>query len=144
MRRSERYQALPFLKIRRSYVDVLRAGRRKNMIHGLIELDVTDARRVLVDQKTESGALSFTAFVMHCVAAAVEHNRLMHPYRRRNRLVLFDEVDVNTQIEADLDGQKVVKSLIVRAANRKSVAEITAEIRSAQHDTSHHGAPLQR
>ena len=69
MRRSETHQALPYLKIRRAYIDVLRAGRRKNTIHGVIELDVTDARRVLADQKTESGALSFSAFVMHCVAA---------------------------------------------------------------------------
>jgi hypothetical protein len=40
-------------------------------------------------------------------------------YRRSNRLVLFHDVDVNTQIEAELDGQKVVKSIVVRAARRR-------------------------
>jgi len=35
------------LKIRKGYVDVLAAGRRKNIIHGLIDLDVTELRRML-------------------------------------------------------------------------------------------------
>lgn len=71
---------------------------------------------------------------MHCVATAVDGDRIVHAYRRRNRLVLFGDVDVNTQIEADLRGQQVVKSIIVRGVNRKSVEQISDEIRRAQRE----------
>ncbi len=69
---------------------------------------------------------------MHAVARAVDEDRIVHAYRRRNRLVLFDEVDVNTQIEVVAAGQKIVKSLVVRATNRKSIEELTKEIRAGQ------------
>jgi hypothetical protein len=43
---------------------VLAAGRRKNIIHGLIEIDVTNARRVLRWHTAAGTTLSFTAFLM--------------------------------------------------------------------------------
>jgi pyruvate/2-oxoglutarate dehydrogenase complex dihydrolipoamide acyltransferase (E2) component len=125
---SESFQTRPFLKIRKAYLDVLAAGRRKNIIHGLIEVDVTEARRVLRQRDAAGDHLSFTAFLMHAVARAVDEDRILHAYRRRNQLILFDEVDVNTQIEVELADQKIVKSLLVRSANRKSVAELSTEI----------------
>lgn len=134
MRPSERHEIRPFLKVRRAYVDVLRAGRRKNLMHGLLQVDVTAARRLLRHDGSGRAPLSFTAWVVHCVAAAVDADRIVHAYRRGRRLVLFADVDVNTQIEAELQGQKVVKSIIVRAANRKTVRQITGEIRAAQQE----------
>jgi pyruvate/2-oxoglutarate dehydrogenase complex dihydrolipoamide acyltransferase (E2) component len=132
MRADERHETRPYLRVRRAYVDVLDAGRRKNLMHGLLQLDVTEARRLLARPGDGTAPLSFTGWVLHCVAAAVDADRTVHAYRRRNRLVLFADVDVSTQIEAEVAGQKVVKSLIVRAANRKSVRAISDEIRAAQ------------
>ncbi|SFK99632.1 hypothetical protein SAMN04488085_105177 [Geodermatophilus ruber] len=63
-----------------------------------------------------------------------------HAYRRRNRLVLFADVDVNTQVEAEPAGQKVVTSIIVRAANRKTVQQLSGEIRAAVTPRSSHHA----
>jgi pyruvate/2-oxoglutarate dehydrogenase complex dihydrolipoamide acyltransferase (E2) component len=76
--------------------------------------------------------ISFTAVVIHAVARVVDEHRIMHAYRRRNQLILFDDVDVNTQIEVTSDGQKIVKPLLVRTANRKSIDELTKEIRAGQ------------
>lgn len=134
MRPGEQREVRPFLKVRRAYVDVLRAGRRKNLMHGLLQVDVTGARRALHHDAPGGVPLSFTAWVAHCVATAVDADRVVHAYRRRNRLVLFADVDVNTQVEAELQGQKVVKSIIIRAANRKTVQEISDEIRAAQRE----------
>ena len=128
----ESYEARPFLKIRRAYIDDFEAARRKNFIHGLVEIDVTEVRRSLRHLETEGKDTSFTAVVMHAVAHAVDEDRLMHAYRRGNQLILFDEVDVNTQIEVTTAGQKIVKPLVVRAANRKGVEELTKEIRAGQ------------
>ena len=122
----------PFLPVRRAYLDVLAAGRRKRLIHGLIEVDVTELRRALRSRAETGRPLSFTAFVMHAVARAVAEDRVLQAYRRRNTLVLFDDVDINTQIEGTVAGQKIVKSLIVRAANQKTAEQITTEIRAGQ------------
>ena len=57
----------------------------------------------------------------------------MQAYRKgRNRLVLFEDVDVNIQIEHEMHGQKQAIVYILRAANRKSFREIHQEIRAAQ------------
>jgi pyruvate/2-oxoglutarate dehydrogenase complex dihydrolipoamide acyltransferase (E2) component len=126
------YQVRPFLKIRRAYIHNFEAARRKHVIHGLVEVDVTEVRRSLDDLEAVGKDISFTAVVMHAVACAVEVDRIMHAYRRRNQLILFDDVDVNTQIEVATEGQKIVKPLLVRAANRKGIEELTKEIRAAQ------------
>jgi pyruvate/2-oxoglutarate dehydrogenase complex dihydrolipoamide acyltransferase (E2) component len=128
------FQVVPLAKTRAFISDMLREGQRKHMIHGLIEVDVTRPRRHIARHKAETGeTLSFTAFVIFCLAQAVDENKTMHAYRAwRNRLVIFDEVDVNTQIERDLDGRKWVMPYIIRAANRKSLLDIHREIRAAQ------------
>src|SRR4051794_1642390 len=127
------FDTRPFLKIRKAYLDVLPAGRRKNMIHGLVEIDVTDAHRILRGRESAGEDLSFTAFLIHAVARAVDADRIMHAYRRHNRLILFRDVDVNTMVETEEAGQKIIASLLIRAANRKTVHEISQEIRQAQH-----------
>jgi pyruvate/2-oxoglutarate dehydrogenase complex dihydrolipoamide acyltransferase (E2) component len=113
---------------------MLHEGQQKHMIHGLIEVDVTRPRQYIAQHKEESGeALSFTAFVIFCLAQAVDENKTMHAYRAwRSKLVIFDEVDVNTQIERDLDGRKWVMPYIIRAANKKGFLDIHQEIRAAQ------------
>ncbi len=128
----ESYEARPFLKIRRAYLHNFEASRRKHFIHGLVEMDVTEIRRAVRLREAGGEDISFTAVVMHAVARAVDEDRIMHAYRRRSQLILFDDVDVNTQIEVITEGQKIVKPLLVRAANRKSIEVLTREIRAAQ------------
>jgi len=130
------FQTRPFLKIRRAYGDVLAAARTKDIVHGLVEIDVTKARRVIADRRAAGEDISFTAYLLHVIGRAVDEDRTLHAYRRRDRLVLFDDVDANTQIESSVAGQPIVKSVIIRSCNRKSVAELTAEIRTAQADTA--------
>jgi hypothetical protein len=104
------FETRPFLKIRNGYLDVLAASRRKNIIHGLIEVDVTELRGLLREREAAGQPLSSTAALMYAVANAVDEDRIMHAYRRRNRIMLFDEVDINTQIEVEVSRQKIVKS----------------------------------
>lgn len=128
----ESYEVRPFPKIRRAYVDVLREGRRRHIIHGLVEVDVGKARELIAAQQKDR--VSFTGFITACVARAVDEDRMLHAHRwGRSKLVLFDDVDVNMQLEqVRPDGTGIVQSRIIRAANRKTVREITAEIRQAQ------------
>lgn len=128
------YQVVPFSRERQVTIDGGRLAARKHTIHGLIEVDVTKPRQELRAHKERTGeALSFTAFVIACLGKAIDENKRMHAYRDwRNRLILFDAVDVNTMVEVNLDGRDVVLPLCIRGANRRTVGELHAEIRAVQ------------
>jgi len=128
------YKIASYPKFRRFEAIMLRSLQGMPMIHGLIEVDVTRARAFMREHKAKTGeALSFTAFIITCLAKAVDENKSVQAYRKgRNRLFIFEDVDVNTQIERELDGQKLAIPYTVRAANRKTFREIHNEIRAAQ------------
>lgn len=133
-KRQVEYQAIPFPRARAIVVDILHYAKSKHMIHGFIELDVTKARQLIRDHKARTGeSLSFTAFLIYCLGRAVEENKMVHACRDwRNRLILFDEVDVNTLVEGFIQGRKMGTAHIIRAVNKRSYRQIHQEIRSAQ------------
>jgi pyruvate/2-oxoglutarate dehydrogenase complex dihydrolipoamide acyltransferase (E2) component len=133
------YQIIPFSRERQITIDGGRLAARKHTVHGLIEVDVTRPRQILRSHKARTGeALSFTAFAIACLAKAVDENRRMHAYRDwRNRLILFDAVDVNTMIEIELHERKLVLPLCMRAANHRTVDDLHAEIRAIQANPYH-------
>jgi hypothetical protein len=113
-------------------VDALAVGGRRHMVHAFVELDVTRARRILHERKQATGAgLSFTAFVVAAAARAVAEHKHLNAYRDwRHRLVVFDDVDVATLVEAEVDAVAVPH--VIRAANHKNVRQIHDEIRAVQ------------
>jgi pyruvate/2-oxoglutarate dehydrogenase complex dihydrolipoamide acyltransferase (E2) component len=127
-------QVVPHPKIRRWMAAMFRSVQHKPMIHGLIEVDVTRARAHLREHQATTGeSLSFTAFLMACLAQAVEEHKAVQAIRfGSKRLILFEEVDVLLPVEHDVAGQKHIMPSIIRAANRKTVREIHREIRAAQ------------
>ena len=125
------FEVRPFPRERRDVVDALEVGVRRHMVHALLELDVTRARELLRAGAAGGERLSFTAFVVASLARAIDEDRLLHAYRDwRGRLVLFDEVDVATLVESEVD--RVAIPHVIRAANRRTVREIHDEIRSVQ------------
>jgi pyruvate/2-oxoglutarate dehydrogenase complex dihydrolipoamide acyltransferase (E2) component len=112
----------------------MRSTHHKPMIHGLLEVDVTDARTSLRDYHTRTGeALSFTAFIIACVGQAVDENKAVHALRLgSSRVIHFADVDVLTWVERDVGGQQIILPYICRSANHKSVDQVHREIRTAQ------------
>jgi pyruvate/2-oxoglutarate dehydrogenase complex dihydrolipoamide acyltransferase (E2) component len=129
------YSVLPFPRERQVIIEGGRIAARRHTVYGLIEVDVTDARRILHAHQARTGeALSFTAFIIACLGKAVDEHKRMHAYRDwRNRLIVFDEVDVNTIVEIEHEGRKMTLPHFVRAANKRTVREIHDEIRVVQH-----------
>jgi len=127
-------QVVPYPKVRRFLEAAIRSTHHKPMIHGLLEVDVTSVRAHLKDHQAKTGeALSFTAFLMACLAKAVDEHKAVQAMRLGSkRIILFADVDVLTYIEREVAGQKQIMPYIVRAANRKTLLEIHREIRAAQ------------
>ena len=140
---NENYQTIPFPKLRRLMVDGGRLARQKHLIHGLVEMDVTHVRQSIRDHKAKTGeTLSFTAFVMACLGRAIDMNKHMQAYRTWwEKLVIFDDVDVNTMFEVEVDGHKIIRPHIIRAVNKKTFRDIHKEIRAfqAEHEGGREG-----
>jgi pyruvate/2-oxoglutarate dehydrogenase complex dihydrolipoamide acyltransferase (E2) component len=117
-------------------VDGGRMGLRKHTVHGLVEFDITPAREAIRKHKAQTGeTLSFSAFFLACLGKAVDMNKHMHAYRNwRNQLILFDEVDVNTLFEVEVDGKKTIRPHILRGVNKRTLREIHQEIRAFQQE----------
>jgi len=128
------YQEVPWPRIRELVTDALATGHRAHLAHALAEVDVTRAAAEIERRKAElPGGVSFTAYIVYCLGHAVGEHPMLHAYRKgRKKLVIFDDVDVNTLIEKRKpDGAMVPVPYIVRGANRKSLAAINHELRQA-------------
>jgi pyruvate/2-oxoglutarate dehydrogenase complex dihydrolipoamide acyltransferase (E2) component len=127
---------LPFPRSRRLVTDSCEWGRKKHIIHALAEFDVTRARRLIRDHAARTGEkLSFTAFIAACAGRAVAMDRVAHAYRHRGKLVLFDDVDIGTLIERDIESARLATLYVIRAADKKTVREIHDGIRAAQKES---------
>ena len=131
---AEGYQVAPFPIMRRFAVDSARLSSKRNYMVGLLEFDVTRPRRAIEAYKAATGqTLSFTGFVVHCLANAIEHHKQVQAIPDwRGRLVIFDDVNITVLIEVGTDHGKIPIPYLLRRANCKSVKEIHDEIRACQ------------
>ena len=127
------YHIKPYSKHRRNIELVVHEGWKKHSTHTLLELDVTTARTLLFAYKDKTGnSLSFTGWIIKCVAQAASEHPIINAYRHgRKKIVTFEDVDIPIPIERKINGEYIPMAYIVRTANLKSVEDITTEIRSA-------------
>jgi pyruvate/2-oxoglutarate dehydrogenase complex dihydrolipoamide acyltransferase (E2) component len=134
----------PFPADRRLVTAAMRAGRRKAPMYGLLDLDVTEANRLLAGHDPP---LSLTAFVVACVARAVAAHPEVHAYRNwRGRLVIHRHVDVATMVEIATPQGPFGLPHVLRDADLRDVTDLTAELRRVKHEpsSSRSGAWLER
>jgi len=128
------YKIRTYSKYRRNIGLILNEGWKKHKIHSLIEVDVTEARKRIKQQKEQTGsAPSFTAWIVKCVADCLMDHKELNAYRKgRKKIICFDDADIPLPVERTIDGEAVPMAYIIRKANTKTVDEITQEIRSIQ------------
>ncbi len=134
----------PFSEItRRSTrpIELLNNLAPKHRIYGLVEIDVTEARKFISENEAKTGVkLSFTGWVIKCVAQAVgEHREVQAMKKGKNKLIVFDDVDVGMIIERQVKSERFATSYCVRKANEKSFRQIHDEIRHAQNGEASEG-----
>jgi pyruvate/2-oxoglutarate dehydrogenase complex dihydrolipoamide acyltransferase (E2) component len=80
--------------------------------------------------KQQGGAsLSFTGWVVGCIAQAISENTQMHALRRgRRQTVVFEEVDVLLTVQKSVEEELIPLPFVIRNANRKSVFQINEQI----------------
>lgn len=124
----------PFPSSRRLVTAAVRAGRRVMPMHGLFDVDITTARRLLAAHEPP---LSLTGFVVASIGRAAGAHPQVHAYRDwRGRLVEHRFVDVQTLIEIPTSQGPFGLVHIVRDADIRSVADISAELRAVKADAA--------
>src|SRR5215831_3773658 len=124
------YRMVPYPRYMRFAATAYQSVRRKPMIHGLLEVDVTKARATLRAHKARTGeSLSFTAFLCACLGTAIDEHKAMQAFRvAGNRLILFDDVDICIRIEREVAGRNYIVPYILRVANHKTFRALHDEI----------------
>jgi len=127
------YQLAPFPRSQDQIIDWLDIAARRHTMHALLDVDITDSRRAIRDERARTGEpLSLTAFVIACFAHALGENLQMQAVRRgRRQLAIFTAVDVAMGVENTVDGSDIPVPHVIRSAHRKGAATITRELRRA-------------
>jgi hypothetical protein len=115
---------------RRVWLNALDLPTPSHSMCGLVEVDVTLARERIAAEKARTGeSLSFTGFLVACLARAVDEHKGVQAYRKgRKQLVIPEDVNVGLLIEhaTGLMGH------VIERANHKTFREIHEEIRAVQ------------
>jgi pyruvate/2-oxoglutarate dehydrogenase complex dihydrolipoamide acyltransferase (E2) component len=128
------YDIEPIPPMRRFSLGAGYLGRRRNIVHGLIEVDVTIAREhIRKHEQTTGEKLSFTAFIIYCLSKAIEEHPHVHAYRDwRNRLLIYQDINIICMFEVEFGVNKSPLPHTFRNTNRRSLLQIHNELRNIQ------------
>lgn len=116
--------------VRNLIADHLNIARRTNLIHSLLEVDITTLRPAL---KRAGRDVTLSTYLMHALAQCLkEHPDILAMRWGRKKLVVFDDVNMLVIVERKSPQGPVPVAIVLRGAQRKSLEEITAEITRAK------------
>lgn len=138
------YHVVDLTPWRRVWLNILDLPRPALCMYGLLEVDVTIARKFIAEHQARTGEkLSFTGFLACCLARAVDENKDVQAYRKGyKQIVMFDDVDVGLMVERQIGGTRILTGHVVRGANHKTYRKIHQEIRAVQSTPAHPGGEI--
>jgi len=128
---------IPYPSSRQLTFDVGKIGLAKHHVRALLEVDVTDARRIIRQNRHTGRKISFIAWLIKAIADCVA----LHPpiaginHAKRNKVLVFEDVDISIVVEKEVNGARVPLPYVIRKADKKTLCEIRDEIESAKSQT---------
>ena len=113
-------------------IETMKIGVKAHFVSGFLEIDVTEARRAISEAKSSGTHISFTGWIMKCLASAVKEFPELNAYRKGHCLYVFETVNIGTMVERELKGELVPLPYIVKDCDTKSVRDISREIASVK------------
>src|SRR5512136_2875205 len=109
------YHIIDLSPARRLMINMLGLSESKQSMYGLLEVDVTVARRFIAEHKARTGeTLSFTGFLTVCLARAVDETKSVQAYLKgRKQLLLSDDVDVGLMIEGKIGEKRALMGHVI-------------------------------
>jgi pyruvate/2-oxoglutarate dehydrogenase complex dihydrolipoamide acyltransferase (E2) component len=128
---------IPYPSSRQLTFDVGKVGLARHHVKALLEVDVTEARRIIKQNRHTGAKISFTAWLIKVIADCVA----LHPpiagvnHASRNKVLVFEDVDISIVVEKEVNGSRVPLPYVIRKADKKTLCQIQAEIESAKSQT---------
>src|SRR5215213_1914045 len=125
---------IPYPSSRQLTFDVGMVGLAKHHVKALLEVDVTEARRIIKQNRHNGRKISFTAWLIKAIADCIA----LHPPiagindAKRNKVLVFNEVDISIVVEKEVNGARVPLPYVIRKADKKPLCQIQEEIESAK------------
>jgi pyruvate/2-oxoglutarate dehydrogenase complex dihydrolipoamide acyltransferase (E2) component len=128
------YHVVDLTPGRRAWINALDLSGPTHWMVGLLEVDVTVAKQRIAAHEARTGEqLSFTGFLIYCLARAVDENKEVQAYLKGHKqIIMFDDVNVGMMVEHKAGERTALMGHIVQGANRKTYRQIHEEIRSVQ------------
>jgi pyruvate/2-oxoglutarate dehydrogenase complex dihydrolipoamide acyltransferase (E2) component len=125
---------IPYPSSRQLTFDLGKIGLAKHHVRALLEVDVTEARSIIKQNRHAGNKISFTAWLIKAIADCVA----LHPpvagvnNPKSNKVLVFQDVDISIVVEKEVDGARVPLPYVIRKADKKTLYEIQQEIESAK------------
>lgn len=128
------YKIQRFPKSRIATIDICEIGIRKHQVTGLIELDVSESRQKIREyNKRNVNKISFLAWIISVIGCTLkEYGNISSYYQKKNKLIVFHNINVSVVVEKDLKGQKIPIPLLIERVNEISIEEIAKQINDAK------------
>lgn len=106
---------------------------RKSTIHSIAKVDITEPRRMIREHFERTGEkLSFTAYIVHCLSQSVMQFPRMNSFRRRNRLIILDDITISVLVEREFMGENYPEPMVIKGSQSLSYRTINDRIREAK------------
>ncbi len=133
MKKHQGYKSIPFTFNRRMVAISASIAKERNTIHSITEIDITEPRRIISEHKEQTGeTLSFTAYIVYCLAKAITEFPTFNSFRKGKKLILLEDVTISVLVEREIKDEKVPEPMGIQMAQKKSYRQIHNEIREAQ------------
>jgi pyruvate/2-oxoglutarate dehydrogenase complex dihydrolipoamide acyltransferase (E2) component len=118
--------------------DVGKIGLGKHHVKAFLEVDVSDAWRILRENRSSDKKISFFAWLIKVTADCVAQNPQAAGVNliKKNKVAYFDDVDISIVLEKEIKGMKVPLPYVVRKANEKNLEQIQAEIDAVKNQST--------
>lgn len=127
------YKSIPLSFNRKMVIASASVTKKKNAFHSFTEIDITEPRRILKQHYERTGEkLSFTAYIVLCLANTVKDHPQLNSFIKGRRLIFLDDITISVLVERELGEEKVPEPVVIKGAQSKSYRQIHNEIKEAK------------
>ena len=131
--KSNNYSVTKFPKSRNLITDVMWLSKKKSLIHGLCEVNISGTREYLKKYNdNKNPRVSLLSYLIYCYANSMKEFKSFNSMKKGNKIITYSAVDVSVIVERELDGEKYPMNYIIRNCDTKSPAEVNQELINAK------------
>jgi pyruvate/2-oxoglutarate dehydrogenase complex dihydrolipoamide acyltransferase (E2) component len=128
-----KYKKRKYPKSRIATFDVGKISLAKHHIAGLLEIDLTEARKIIKQRIKAREEISLISWFIKSTGTVLKEFPEVHGLlNKKSELIVFEDIDVAVPIERKVNGKKVPLVMLIKDVNKKSAADIYTEMHEAK------------